>query len=122
MFNFDPSNGYVVLRFICGLFMLPNAIAKIRNPDPSIDFFKSAGFAHPHLFVNFTIAFEIIIGIVLVLGIFSPYAAGLTAAFMFVAAAVDYKVYKTWLWTKGGCEYPLFWSICALIVALNIAS
>ena len=48
MFNFDLSNGYVVLRIICGLFMLPNAIAKLRNPDPSIGFFKSAGFAYPH--------------------------------------------------------------------------
>ena len=120
MFDFDLSNGYVVLRIICGLFMLPNAVAKIRNPDASIGFFKSAGFAHPHLFVYFTIAFELVVGIALVFGILTPYAAGLTAAFMFVAAAVDYKVYKTWLWTKGGCEYPLFWGICALMVALHI--
>jgi len=120
MFNFDLSNGYIVLRIICGLFMLPNAVAKLRNPDASMGFFTSAGFPYPLLFVYFTIAFEIIAGIALVFGIFASYAAGLTAAFMFVAAAVDYKVYKTWLWTKGGCEYPLFWGICSLLVALNI--
>ena len=120
MFNFDLSNGFVVLRIICGLFMLPNAVAKLRNPDASMGFFKSAGFPYPLMFVYFTIAFEITIGIALVFGIFASYAAGLTAAFMFVAAAGDYKVYKTWLWTKGGCEYPLFWGICSLIVALNI--
>lgn len=120
MFNFDLTNGYVVLRIICGLFMLPNAFAKIRNPEGSLGFFTSAGFSHPHLFVKFTIAFETIVGLALVLGILAPYAAGLTAAFMFVAALVDYKVYKTWLWTNGGCEYPFFWGICALIVALNI--
>ena len=120
MFNFDLSNGYVVLRILCGLFMLPNAIAKLQNPNPSMDFFNSAGFAYPYLFVYFTITFEIIVGIALVFGILAPYAAGLTAAFMFVAAAVDYKVYKTWLWTKGGCEYPLFWGACALMVALHI--
>lgn len=121
MFNFDLTNGYVVLRIICGLFMLPNAFAKIRNPEGSLGFFTSAGFSHPHLFVKFTIAFETIVGLALVLGILAPYAAGLTAAFMFVAALVDYKVHKTWLWTNGGCEYPCFWGICALIVALNIS-
>ena len=122
MFNFDLSNGYVVLRIICGLFMLPNAIAKLRNPEPSIAFFESAGFPRPNLFVYFTATFEIVVGIALALGIWASYAAWLTTAFMFTAALVDYKVHKTWLWTKGGCEYPLFWGICALIVALNIAS
>lgn len=120
MFNFDLSNGYVVLRIICGLFMLPNAYAKIRNPNGSIGFFESAGFPHPRLFVYFATAFEVVIGISLVIGLWASYAAGLTAAFMFVAAYVDYKVHKTWLWTNGGCEYPLFWGICASIVALNI--
>ena len=45
MLNFDLSNGYVVLRINCGLFMLPNAIAKLRNPEPSIAFFEAAGFS-----------------------------------------------------------------------------
>jgi putative oxidoreductase len=120
MFNFDLTDGYVVLRIICGLFMLPNAFAKLRNPDASVGFFKSAGFVHPHLLVYFTIIFEIVVGISLVIGILAAYAAGLTAAFMFVAAYVDYKVHKTWLWTNHGCEYPLFWGVCALIVAFNI--
>jgi putative oxidoreductase len=120
MFDFDLSNGYVVLRIICGLFMLPNALAKMRNPAASVGFFESAGFPQAKLFVYFTTAFEIVVGIALVVGILAPYAAGLTAAFLFVAALVDYKVNKTWLWTNRGCEYPLFWGICALIVALNI--
>ena len=120
MFDFDLSNGYVVLRIICGLFMLPNAAAKIRNPDASVGFFESAGFPQARLFVYFATTFEIVVGIALVVGILAPYTAGLTAAFMFVAALVDYKVHKTWLWTNRGCEYPFFWGICALIVALNI--
>ena len=120
MLNFDLSNGYEVLRIICGLFMLPNAIAKLRNPEPSIAFFEAAGFPRPNFFVYLTASFEIIIGIALAIGIWASYAAWLTTAFMFTAALVDYKVHKTWLWTKGGCEYPLFWGICALIVALNI--
>ncbi|MBJ7380331.1 MAG: DoxX family protein [Polynucleobacter sp.] len=119
MFDFDLSNGYVILRIICGFFMIPNAIAKLRNPAGAIAFFTAAGFPYPHLFVNFTVVFEITVGLALIAGIWTSYAAGLTAVFMLVAALVDFKVYKTWLWTNKGCEYPLFWAICAMVVAFN---
>lgn len=99
--------------------MLPNAFAKLRNSDGALGFFKLAGFKHPKLFVNFTIVFEIVIGIALAVGAWVPYTAGLTAIFMFVAALVDFKVHRTWLWTVAGCEYPFFWGICSLVVALN---
>ena len=51
MFDFDVSNGYVVLRILCGAFMLPNAYMKLRNPQGSVGFFQKAGYPMPMAFV-----------------------------------------------------------------------
>ena len=119
MFDFDFSNGYVVLRIVCGAFMLPNAYMKLRNPQGSVGFFQKARYPMPMAFVVLATAFEFVAGTALVLGVYTAIAAWLTAAFMLVATVSDLKVNKAWMWTKGGCEYPLFWSICAAVVAAN---
>ncbi len=119
MLDFDVSNGYVVLRIICGAFMLPNAYAKVRNPQGSVGFFQKAGYPLPMVFVVLATLFEFVAGSALVLGVYTAIASGLTAAFMLVATVSDLKVNKAWMWTKGGCEYPLFWCICAAVVAAN---
>ncbi len=119
MFDFDFSNGYVLLRIICGAFMLPQAFAKIVNSAPALAFFVKAGYPKPHLFVLFITAFECIAGVGLVLGIQTVALAWISTLFMLVATISDYKVNKAWLWTKGGCEYPLFWCLCCAIVAVH---
>ncbi len=120
MFDFDLNNGYVVLRIICGLFLIPHAVGKITFRPGPVGFFTAAGYPNPGLFVNFGIVFEFVVGIALILGIYTQIAAWLTVAFMLVAAASVYKVSQgKWLWNIGGCEYPLFWAICAAIVALH---
>ena len=120
MFNFDLSNGYVVLRIICGLFLIPHGVAKITFRPGPLGFFTAAGYPNPGLFVNFGIVFEFVVGIALILGVYTEIAAWLTVAFMLVATASVFKVSKgKWLWNLGGCEYTLFWAICAAIVAMN---
>ena len=119
MFDFDLSNDYVLLRIMCGAFMLPNAWAKLRNPAGSVGFFEKAGYPYPQLFVKFATAFEFVVGTALVLGVYTMPVAWLATAFMAVATVSDLQVNKAWLWTKGGCEYPLFWCLCCGIVAAN---
>ena len=97
----------MVLRILCGAFMLPNAYIKAKNPKGSM------------VFVVMATLLEFVAGIALVLGLYTAIAAWLTAAFRLVATVPDLKVNKAWMWTKGGCEYPLFWSICAAVVAAN---
>ncbi len=44
MFNFDLRNGYVLLRLICGAFMIPHALGKISNKAAVTGFFETVGF------------------------------------------------------------------------------
>ena len=119
MIDFDHTSGYDWLRVMCGAFMLPNAWAKLKNPAGSVGFFAKAGYPQPLVFVWFATAFEFLVGTALVLGIFTVQAASLATAFMLVATVSDLRVNKAWAWTKGGCEYPLFWCLCCGIVAAN---
>ena len=120
MFNLDLTNGYVLLMIIVGLFLMPHGVGRITFRPGPIGFFTAAGYPNPGLFVNFGIVFEFAVGLALILGIFTAPAAWLTVAFMLVATISVFKVSKgKWLWNIGGCEYPLFWAICAYIVATN---
>ena len=80
MFDFDLTNGYVLLRIMCGAFMLPNAWAKLRNPAGSVGFFEKAGYPYPQLFVKFATAFEFVAGTALVLGVYTMPVAWLATA------------------------------------------
>jgi putative oxidoreductase len=120
MFNFDFSNGYVLLRIMCGAFLLPHAVGKVRFKGPVTGFFETAGLKPAPLFVTFGLVFEVIAGVALILGVFTQVFAALTALFMFVAAAANHKVNNgKWLWNIGGSEYPIFWGLCCVIVALH---
>ncbi len=118
MFNFDVTNGYVMLRIICGLFIIPHAIGKIRHHAGVSGFFETAGFKPVKAWVYAAMVIEWVVAICLILGVFTLAAAVLTALFMFVAAAANSKVQPgKWLWNLGGSEYPVFWGLCCAIVA-----
>ena len=119
MFDFDFSNGWVVLRIICGLFIIPHAIGKIAHRAGVFGFFEAAGLRPANLWVYTAMVMEWVLAVALILGIFTQVAAAVTALFMFVAAAANHKVCKgKWLWNLGGSEYPVFWGICCLLVAI----
>jgi putative oxidoreductase len=118
--NFDLSNGYVVLRLICGLFIIPHAIGKITAHAAVRGFFTAAGFRPVGFWLYLTMAVEWVLAIGMVLGVYTRYVAALTAIFMVVAALANLRVCKgKWLWNLGGSEYPLFWAICCAIVAMH---
>ena len=120
MFDFNLQSGYVVLRIMCGVFMIPHALGKIANMPAVSGFFEIAGFKPVKFWVYTAMVVEWIFVATLILGVFTQVAAAAAALFMFVAAAANHKVCKgKWLWNIGGSEYPVFWGLCCVIVALH---
>jgi len=118
--NFDLTNEFNILRIICGAFLIPHGIGKFTAQDYSMGFLDKAGFRPPKLWLYSTLVLEAVLAVALIFGIYTRYAAILCAIFMAVAAAAVVRVTGgKWLWNLGGCEFPVFWGICAVVVAMH---
>lgn len=118
---FDLSNGAVVLRLICSLFFFPHIYFKVfGNPPPALGFFKAAGFKPPELFMRAALVVELIAALGLLFGIYTQWAALLAAASLGVAAIAVCFANRCvkWLWNLGGFEFPLFWALTCVAVAM----
>ena len=121
--NFDLSNGLNILRIICGLFLFPHVMGKFAAGAVSAGtaaFFARAGFHPPEVWVCIAAVSETAAGVALVLGICTRFAA-LGAAALLAVAVYSLQVVKGfgWTWNTGGYEYPVFWAITSLAVALE---
>ena len=118
--SFDLTNGYNVLRIICGLFLVPHLVVKFRNQDFVKGFMAKAGLNPPIAWLYGAFAIEIAATIGLLLDIYTFYFAILTGVFLLVAAWASWRVSEgKWMWNFGGAEYPLFWALCCFAVALE---
>lgn len=118
---FDLSNGAVVLRLMCSLFFFPHIYFKIvGSPPPALGFFKAAGFKPPVFYMRVALLVELVAAVGLLFGIYTPWAALLAAASLSVAAvAVCFANGSVkWLWNLGGMEFPIFWAIACVAVAM----
>jgi putative oxidoreductase len=121
--NFDLTNGWNVLRIMCGAFMFPHVAGKFAAGGLSaatVGFFAKAGFHPPELWVYLAAAAETLSGVCLILGICTRYAA-LGAAAVLGIAVYALQVVKGfgWTWNTGGYEYPVFWAVVSLMVAVE---
>jgi putative oxidoreductase len=121
--NFDPTNGLNILRIICGLFLFPHVMGKFAAGTVSVataGFFAKAGFQPPEVWVYIAAFSETAAGVALVLGICTRFAA-LGAAALLAIAVYSLQVVKGfgWTWNTGGYEYPVFWAITSLAIALE---
>ena len=121
--NFDLTKSANILRIICGAFMFPHIAGKFAAGALSagtVGFFAKAGFQPPELWVYLAAFAEALTGIALVLGICSRYAA-LGAAAVLAMAVYALQTVKGfgWTWNTGGYEYPVFWAISCIVVAMN---
>lgn len=113
---FDPFN---VLRIACGVFFIPHIIGKFFEP-AALNFFVAAKFKPPAVWMYVAGAIEVVLALGLILGILVPYVATLAAIHLAVAAIAVFRVSDgKWLWNIGGCEYPAFWAICCVVVAMH---
>jgi uncharacterized membrane protein YphA (DoxX/SURF4 family) len=119
MGDFDFSNGYVILRIMCGFILIPHTIGKITNRQAALDFFNSAGFRPPTLWANIALVVELVLAVAMIAGFETRYVALILFAYMLVCAAAVIKVTRQWLWHLGGCEYCVFLALSSLIVALT---
>lgn len=113
---FDPTNGYVLLRILCGAFLVPHVVGKISAREASVAFFKRAGW-HPAQFWSYAaMAIEVGLAACMILGLAMPYTAYLGCIYLLVAAAANFGISRKWLWHIGGSEWPVFWALCCAIV------
>ena len=119
--SFDLSNGAVLLRVMCSLFLLPHIWFKVvGNPPPALDFFVKAGFKPAAFYMRLAVIVEIMAGLGLFFGIYTQWSALLAAGVLMVAAvavAIHNRPVK-WMWNLGGIEYQVFWAITCIAVAL----
>jgi len=117
--SFDLSNGFNVLRIVCGAFLVPHLFVKLRNQPFVLEFMRKAGLNPPRLWLNAAFAIEIVASIGLVFNLATPYLAVLAGVFLLVASWASYRESAgKWMWNFGGAEYPLFWAICCFVVAM----
>ncbi len=118
--HFDPTNEFNILRIICGLFLLPHLAMKLKDLAGTYELYRTWRLYPPKAWVHACIAIEIVGSIGLVFAIYTRYVAALVAVFMFVASWAVWRVSNgKWLWNTGGFEYPLFWAICCVVIAMH---
>lgn len=121
--NFDLTQGSNILRIMCGAFMLPHVASKFTAGAVSAGtaaFFGKAGFQPAEIWVCIAAAAETAAGIALILGICTRFAA-LGAAALLAMAVYALHVTKGfgWTWNTGGYEFPVFWAVTSLVVAMD---
>jgi putative oxidoreductase len=125
--NFDLTNGANVVRIAAGAFMFPHfagkfaAIGTLTLKAGTVGFFAKAGMTPPEFWVYLAAASELMVGIFLVLGLCTRYAALGAAAVLGIAvyALQTVKGFSGWTWNTGGYEYPVFWALVCLTIALE---
>jgi putative oxidoreductase len=121
--SFDLTKTSNILRIICGAFMFPHIAGKFAAGALSaatVGFFAKAGFNPPETWVYIAAIAETLAGVTLVLGICTRFAV-LGAAAVLGIAVYSLQVVKGfgWTWNTGGYEYPVFWTIVCLAVAID---
>src|SRR5690606_15476613 len=120
--SFDLSDGFNVLRLLCGAFFVPHLFVKLKNQDFVKGFMQKVGLRPPAAWLYAAFAVEIAVTIGLVLDVFTLWAALLAAAFLLVAVWASWRFSEgKWMWNFGGAEYPLFWAVCCIVVAMEAA-
>jgi len=111
---------WLVVRVTAGLMLLPHGIPKVFTQ--GVAAFAAAGLARrgiePSLPLAYVVAFlETIGGLCIALGLFTRFFAAAVAIEMAVIAY--HSAAKGFGWINGGYEYPLFWGLIMLAIALR---
>ena len=108
----------LVMRLALGIMFLAHGLTKVLvfTPAGTVGFFESIGF--PGFLAYPVMAFEVIGGLMLILGVYTRLVAALAVVQLFVAATVHFA--NGWSFTNpnGGWEYPIYLAVTALVVAL----
>ena len=121
--SFDLTEASNILRIACGAFMFPHVAGKFANGafNPgTLGFFAKAGLTPPEFWLGLAALSETLVGIFLVLGLCTRFAALGSAAVLLVAVyALQVVKGFGWTWNTGGYEFPVFWAITSIVVAMD---
>src|SRR5215213_7539098 len=125
--NFDLTNGANILRIAAGAFMFPHFAGKFADITTltlkagTVGFFAKAGMTPGELWVYLAAAAELAVGVFLVLGLCTRFAALGGAAILGIAvyALQVVKGFSGWTWNTGGYEYPVFWALVCVAIAVE---
>ena len=117
---FDLTNEFNILRIICGLFLVPHFVMKVKDIPGTIEVYRAWRLTPPAAWVYACLIIEAVGAIGLVFAIQTRYVAALVAVFLGVAAWACWRQSAgKWHWNFGGIEYPLFWALCCVVVAMH---
>ncbi|HQS96569.1 MAG: LysR family transcriptional regulator [Novosphingobium sp. 17-62-19] len=114
----STSQGIALLRVTSGALLLTHGLIKLLvfTPAGTADFFESIGF--PGILAYPVMAGEIGLGLALILGFMTRWAA-LAALPIMIGAIVPHAGNGfTFSNTGGGWEYPVFWAIALAVQAM----
>ncbi|MBV9188927.1 MAG: DoxX family protein [Betaproteobacteria bacterium] len=125
--NFDLTKGGNILRIAAGAFMFPHvagkfaAISTLTLNAGTVGFFAKAGMTPGEVWVYLAATAELTAGLFLVLGLCTRFAALGAAAIlgMAVYALQVVKGFQGWTWNTGGYEYPVFWALVCIAIAVE---
>src|SRR5712675_383088 len=112
-----------ILRIALGGVLIPHGMQKLLGMFGGMGFtanaalFDKLGYA-PGIFWGTLVGLtELVGGILLVLGLFTRFAAA--AVVIFMITAVHFTSAKGFFWGSGGMEYPILIGICALFFLIR---
>lgn len=109
-----------LLRITTGALLIPHGYGKLFTPgalEGTGQFFESVGFTPGYELALLVGLVEFVGGLLLILGLLTRPVAVVVAVFM--AQATLFHAGNGFLWSNGGYEYPLFWTIAAVIIAIR---
>lgn len=108
----------LVMRAALGIMFLAHGLTKVLvfTPAGTAQFFASIGF--PSFLAYPVMAFEVLGGLMLVLGVYARWVAALAVFQLLVASTVHWGNGWSFSNPNGGWEYPIYLAVTALVVAL----
>lgn len=95
-------------------------VIQAKDLAATYEIYRACGLYPPKVWARASIAIEIIGSVGLVFAIYTRYVAAFLPLFTLVAAWACWRVSNgKWIWNFGDSEYPLFWAICCVVVAMH---
>ena len=109
-----------LVRMTAGLMLVPHGWMKLIGGglEGTARFMAQIGLEPAYPLALYIALLELVGGVLLALGLFTRPIAVLVVGFMAVAVFYVHGA-NGFLWIKGGFEYPLFWGLLALAIAVR---
>ena len=117
--RFEPYT-WLLIRVTAGLMLVPHGWIKLFGGglEGTAALMAKLGLEPAYPLALYIALLELVGGVLLALGLFTRVIAALVIGFMAVAAFYVHFG-NGFLWIKGGFEYPLFWGLVCVAIAVR---